>query len=545
MGEEPDAARVEGGTVKARHESSSELPETAAVEPAASEWPPPEASLSTDQFRQTHRRLEALYALAQEVYRCRSYDDVLSAALEFLDGLLSPERCVLAIQGMTGEMICSRFKGIRDGQALEQLPVSQNLLRKVRTGHLALLSTDAQEDDRLKDFKSVAAMNIRSVMCAPLGTKDVPRGFVYLDSRLESGIFTRQDLLFLTAVCRLVDLTIQSVERLAHEHEQADRREKLLAALRGELFRNCNLVGQSEAILAAYRQLKRVSKTSLPILLAGETGTGKELLARAAHLNSPRGQGPLVTVNLAAANPNLVESELFGHEAGAFTGAVERRVGLLERADGGTLFLDEVSRLPVELQSKLLRAIESREFCRAGGNDQVRSDFRVIVASSQDLGRLASEGHFLPDLYYRLAGATVTVPPLRERPEDIPILVDHFLAEEAMNQTFSPEAIRALQAYSWPGNVRQLRNTVIAMACMNDTGRISAEDCESYFLRSAPGGSAASAGFVPLPELLAGVERRHIIAALDRSSGNNNEAIRLLGIARATFFERKRRYGIK
>ena len=529
-----------GGRIVTANDDDNALPDYVAVDPQSNDWLCGKDTLSAQDLPQAHAKLKALCALGQAVYLNRTPDQILEAAMVFLDALLCPERCILAVFGDDDQITDFRCTGLHADVPMSDLPVSQSILRMVREDYVAVLSTDAQKDTRLKEFKSVRDENIRSVLCVPLGTESDVRGIVYLDSRIETKAFNKDDLLFLTAVCRFLDLGIHHATQLQDAKEQARLSEQRLVCLREELFQKHKIIGNSRAIVDAYQRIKQIASAPLSIVLTGETGTGKELFAHAVHLSSPRADAPFVVTNLAAINANLIESELFGHEAGAFTGAYEKRLGLLERADGGTLFLDEIARAPKETQFKLLRAIEQKKFERVGGNELLRSDFRVIAATSQDLQTMMQEGQILPDLYFRLAEATVSLPALRERTEDIPLLVDHFLKQERIPRRFSPQAIEVLKSYAWPGNIRQLRSTVLGVACVTDDNPIDSVHVREH-LRIFEQSTTADA-LVTLSERLADAEREHILLALETANGNKNEAIKLLGMARATFFERLKRY---
>ncbi|HLU68184.1 MAG TPA: sigma-54 dependent transcriptional regulator [Kofleriaceae bacterium] len=338
------------------------------------------------------------------------------------------------------------------------------------------------------------------------------------------------------------------------------------------------IVGQSEALREVLARVEQVAPTSSTVLLRGETGTGKELVAHAIHINSNRSDKPFVRVNCAALAPGVLESELFGHEKGAFTGAVARRPGRFELADGGTLFLDEVGDLPMEVQIKLLRALQEREFERVGGTETISVDVRVISATNRDLEAMIDTGAFREDLYYRLNVFPIHLPALRERTGDIPILVDHFIGKFARSagkrvSGCTPEAMEKLQSYTWPGNVRELENIVERAMILVKGDRVEAADLDFGRRAQQAGGAAPQAamhrqkteplptiapvgagaaaadatasGSRPLAERLADEERREIIAAVDRSGGNIALAARVLGINRSTLYYRLRKHGLE
>ncbi|MCS6913560.1 MAG: sigma-54 dependent transcriptional regulator [Myxococcales bacterium] len=367
---------------------------------------------------------------------------------------------------------------------------------------------------------------------------------------------------------------VQAIER--YHLRQENRRlqvqlQQYAGYLKQELhgaFEFGQLVGDSPRLREVLARVEQVAKTHSTVLLRGETGTGKELVAHAIHINSPREGKPFVRVNCAALASGVLESELFGHEKGAFTGAVTRRIGRFELADGGTLFLDEVGDLPMEVQVKLLRVLQEQEFERVGGAETVRVDVRLVSATNRDLEALVAEGKFREDLYYRLNVFPIFLPPLRERIEDIPKLVEHFLAKWARRNRLQvrgiePQALEMLQRYSWPGNVRELENLIERALIVARGPEISVADLD--FGRRGPpltGGVAAPAvpasspppppaapvSFAPqgrsLQNRLHEQEKSEIIAAIEQSEGNIAGAARLLGINRSTLYYRLRKHGL-
>ncbi len=321
------------------------------------------------------------------------------------------------------------------------------------------------------------------------------------------------------------------------------------------------LIGRSAAMIEVYKEIGRVARTEMTVLLMGESGTGKELVARAIHANSTRSRAPFVTVNMAAIPKDLIESELYGHEKGSFTGAVERRPGKFELATGGTLFLDEIGEMPMELQAKLLRVLQEREIDRVGGTRPLPVDVRIVAATNADLARSVEEGRFRRDLYYRLAVVPIRLPSLREREGDVILLARHFLAKygehlKGRALTLSKDAEPLLLAHAWPGNVRELQN-VIQRALLKLAGqRVSAKDLVGL-LPAAAVQERGLAGLVesildgPPPEsgryqaAIAAMEAPLIAAALARTNGNQLRAAELLGMNRNTLRERMRALGMK
>ena len=302
-----------------------------------------------------------------------------------------------------------------------------------------------------------------------------------------------------------------------------------------------DLVSSAPAMHPVFQLIEDVAPTDTPVLITGETGTGKELVARAIHARSPRAFGPFVPINCGALAENLLESELFGHERGAFTGAVKARRGRLEMADSGTLFLDEVGEIPLKMQVDLLRVLEERRFQRVGGSDSLTSDFRLICATHQDLPQLINAGRFRRDFYYRINVIAISIPPLRERSEDVQALSRHFLDRFAreMNKPvkgLTPEARRLLSAYAWPGNVRELKNVMERAVVVCRSNLIGA--AELVFLQS---GSADETGGLTFQDM----EREHLRKILSLSEWNVSRAAQVLQIDRSTLMRKIKRFGLQ
>ena len=336
-------------------------------------------------------------------------------------------------------------------------------------------------------------------------------------------------------------------ESLHQVRELKERLEAENVVLQQEIRRSGEfeeIVGRSPALVALLGNLQRVAATDAPVLVLGETGTGKDLVARAVHDRSPRRERPLVTVNCAALPPSLIESELFGYEKGAFTGAITRTPGRFEVADGGTILLDEVGELPLEVQAKLLRVLQTGEFERLGSSKTLRTDVRLVAATNRDLEREVREGRFRADLFYRLSVFPLTLPPLRSRPEDIPLLVWHVIARKQARlgrniERVTDRAMRAFRAYSWPGNIRELEN-VVERALILSTGAVLTID--PLFPGTRPDASPPTTG------LLSEVERRHILDVLEQCGwkvGGKGNAAERLGLNRCTLLSRMKKLGIE
>ncbi len=361
---------------------------------------------------------------------------------------------------------------------------------------------------------------------------------------------------------------LDNLEMVIHRGLETRRLKRENAELRRALDERSGLegiIGNSPPMIEVLEMIRQVAPARTTVLITGESGVGKELVARAIHRLSPRATHPFLAVHCAALNPNLLESELFGHEKGAFTGAHERRIGRFEAADGGTLFLDEIGEIDAAIQVKLLRVLESRSLERVGGTHPIEVDVRLITATNQDLKRLVDAGRFREDLYYRLNVVHIHIPPLRERPEDIPILLDHFLrrfTRENQKQIngFTKEALKILNVYSWPGNVRELRNAVERMVVMARGTSLTLGDVPADIrqavaeqLADSESGAAETPGaesgppgeIAPEPTLdITENERNLIVRALEQCNGNRSAAARKLGISRRTLHRKLHRYGL-
>jgi DNA-binding NtrC family response regulator len=332
------------------------------------------------------------------------------------------------------------------------------------------------------------------------------------------------------------------IERLSKQKRLMDAYQMLQARLsEWDTVAFQDLVGQSDAMRSVFGAIEEVAQTEAPVLVTGETGTGKELVARAIHARSLRAQGPFIAVNCGALPAHLLESELFGHERGAFTGAVKTRLGRLEMADRGTLFLDEVGEISHAMQVRLLRTLEDKRFLRLGGQREIKSDFRLLCATHRDLDEMVAAGKIRSDFFYRINVISVEVPPLRERREDISLLAVHFMQAYARETNrpvtrISPAALHLLDGHDWPGNVRELRNVIERAVVVNQTGGI--ETADLTFLKPREE-TASSSG------TLAEVEANHILKTLTRCAWNISKASRNLGIHRGTLSRRMKKLGIE
>ncbi|AJF05546.1 sigma-54-dependent transcriptional regulator [Geoalkalibacter subterraneus] len=344
---------------------------------------------------------------------------------------------------------------------------------------------------------------------------------------------------YLVKPCKNEEILLAVKKALGYRRLQAQN-----AALRRELDveRSGGIIGNSPAVRKLLDDVERAASVRSSVLIFGETGTGKELVARALHHAGARAKEALVTVNCAAFAENLLESELFGHERGAFTGATQRKRGLLEVADGGTLFLDEIGEFPLSLQPKLLRALQEQRFRRVGGTAEIESDVRIVAATHRDLQQMTETGAFREDLFYRLNVVVLEIPPLRRRREDIPLLALHFLRRSAREmdrpvRDLAPETIQRLQQYSWPGNVRELQNVMERSVLFSTTAVLNPADLPApvgdVAQNVSPGASNIPEFDAPLPELMDRMEKELIRKALRQTGGVQAQAAELLGISRS------------
>ena len=412
-------------------------------------------------------------------------------------------------------------------------PFARTLLAEVRRRKEPLLCTS--EGD-LDPTHSMVQAGVRSAMVAPLRIGDEIHALLYVDRLSGSHGFSRTDLEFLAAVGNQLAVQLHNMSNVAELQAEVVRlqTEPTQAPI--------NLIGDDPGVRAVLSFVRKAAPTTAPVLILGESGTGKELVARAIHQHSTRAERPLQIVNCAALAESLVESTLFGHVKGAFTGADETRPGLFELADQGTLFLDEVGELPLLVQSKLLRALEQGEVQRVGDGSVRTVDVRLIAATNRDLADEVKKGGFREDLFHRLDVLAVTLPPLRARPTDIDVLIDHFLHENARRlvqplKRLSPESRALLLRYGWPGNVRQLRNT-IERACIMAADKI----IQPGDLPEGIRGAEITAFSTPLVSL-GQVEKAHILRVLEHCGGNKKAAAELLEIDRSTLYAKLRQYG--
>ncbi|MDG2129056.1 MAG: sigma 54-interacting transcriptional regulator [Fuerstiella sp.] len=429
--------------------------------------------------------------------------------------------------------------------------VSDNLSRVVLSSREAVLARDVEDDQQLAVFDSLGEMRAMSVICAPIHCDDQVRGLVHLYATNPDNALDKHDLEYTLAVARQLALALDHLSERDSLKSGLAQARNVNKSLRQHFDTEFKLIGDSSAMTDLREKIVLIAETHANVLIRGESGCGKELIARNIHFNSPRREGPFVCLNCAALNENLLESELFGHEKGAFTGASDRKIGRFEQAHQGTLFLDEVGEMSTAIQAKFLRALEGHPFERIGGRKPIEVDVRIVAATNKDLEEAVEGGDFRKDLYFRLHVAELIARPLRERPDDIPILAEFFL-QKFVEKTgrvisgYSEDAQSLLTSYDWPGNVRELQNTIerTVILCRNEIIRGTDVQLSSFASRlsSQPTLPAATVNYHEMS--LSDVERDHILATLDFTDWNKSQAAQILGIERSTLDRKLKRYHV-
>jgi Nif-specific regulatory protein len=399
------------------------------------------------------------------------------------------------------------------------------VVQRIRRDGVGLVVSDVPGDATFSKVGTLAELRVRSVLCVPLVVSGAVVGAIYLDSRSPTENFDENHLQVMTAVAGIASLAFDNVrhwEQLQQENQE----------LRAQVNLEHNMLGGSSPMRDVFEFIRRVAPTDSTVLVEGESGTGKEMVARAIHRNSSRAERPFVAINCAAITETLLESELFGHEKGAFTGAVSQKKGKMEAADGGTLFLDEVGELAPSLQAKLLRVLQEREFERVGGIRPLKLDIRLIAATNTLLSEAVKNGTFRKDLYYRLNVVAVTMPALRDRREDIPLLADHFIAKASRKcksrmKPLSVEARLYLMNYDWPGNVRELENAIERALVLGSTDSILPDDLPEAVLEAGSPLTASNAKYLGT---IKDTKKQLILQALQQADGGYIEAAKALGM---------------
>jgi Nif-specific regulatory protein len=498
------------------------------------------------------RELSLLFEISQILDRTLDLEQVFMPVLEAISKHMGMVHGTLSlVNRQTGEVRVAAGIGLSTKQQERgRYQIGEGVTGKVvETGQPAIVPRVSEEPlflDRTGVREGLEREDI-SFLCVPIKLEGEVIGALSADRLFADGISFEEDVRLLAIIGSMIAQAVRLRQQAQEE------RERLLAEtsrLRHELeerFRPANIIGRSKAMQAVYDLVAQVAKSSATVLLRGESGVGKELVAHAIHYSSPRAAKPFVRVNIGALPETVVESELFGHEKGAFTGAVAQRKGDFELADGGTIFLDEIGDLSANTQILLLRVLQEKEYRRVGSSTPLKTDARVIAATNRDLEELVERGEFRQDLYYRLNVFPIHVPPLRERKTDIPLLTDHFVekynkAHGKRVRRISTPAIDMLMSYHWPGNVRELENCIERAVLLTEDDVIHGHHLPPTLQTAEASGTTPASN---LEAALGAVEREMILDALKSSRGNMAQAARSLGITERIMGLRVKKYGIE
>ncbi len=472
------------------------------------------------------RNLNALLKISRIVHAIRDLNELQGKLLDQIFDIVPAGRGAILLGDKEGQQFSSTFGRTRQAGHAQLVKVSRTIARQVLEQGIGILGSDVAGSEGLREIESLAASQVRSLLCVPLTVFEQVIGCIYLDSDSPRNRLNEEHLQLVTAIAGISAVALDTVRRL-HWLEQENAR------LTVEISQERSLVGgEGERMKEVYQFLKRAAPTDSTVLIEGESGTGKELAARALHRNSPRANKPFVAINCSAIPETLLESDLFGHERGAFTGAASLKRGRLEVADGGVVFLDEIGELAPTLQVKLLRVLQEREFERVGGIQPIKVDIRLIAATNCNLEQAVRDGRFRQDLYYRLAVLKITMPTLRDRKEDIPMLVRHFVQKHAKRckvkaRPVSHEALACMTNYDWPGNVRELENAIERALVLASSDVILPEDLpESLLERPALPEMIEAKYHLAVKEL----KKQLILNAVEQTQGSYAEAARILGV---------------
>lgn len=486
------------------------------------------------------RHLNTLFKISGVVNAVRSLEEIQQKLLEAVLDDIPAQRAAILLVGDAGGEFISAFGWDKTPGTRTTIRVSRTVTGQVLREGVSVLSNDVVGGEQFVRAESLVASHVHSLLCVPLAIAERVFGVIYLDAADPETVFDEDHLQLLTAIAGVASLALENVRRL-----ESLKDENLL--LREDAGVAHNIIGESAQIRRVSELLARVAPHDSTVLVRGESGTGKELAARAIHAQSPRREHPFVAINCATLSENLLESELFGHERGAFTGAVAQKKGKLEVAQRGTVFLDEVGELPLNVQAKLLRVLQEREFERVGSNRSIKVDVRVIAATNKDLEEAVAQGTFRKDLFYRLNVVSLSMPALSERREDIPLLANYFVSKYARKCKrrvlgFSPEARACLSGYGWPGNIRELENAVERAVVLGTTDFIEVEDLPDAVLEGLQPSQLHEHKFY---EAIIETKKRLVLDALARANGNYTEAARTLGIHPNNLHRLVRTLGLK
>ena len=487
--------------------------------------------------------IDQLKAISSWVSSVQDLDKLLQLIIESATGVVRAGAASLLLLDPKTDTLYFKVTTGAKGEAVKEftVKVGQGIAGHVAKTGQALLIADAQKDDRwMRDISDSIDFETRSMACVPLKINNRTIGVVQVINKRDDTQFTQADMDVLEEFSRLAALAIASARNLEQVRQENQD-------LKKELGEKHQIIGKSIVLKKVLEDAQKLSRTKTTALIQGESGTGKELLARLIHRESPRKDKPLVVLNCAALPEPLLESELFGHEKGAFTGAVGRKLGKFETAHEGTLFLDEIGEMAPGIQAKLLRVLQEGVFYRVGGNIPITVDVRVLSATNKNLKKEVGEGNFREDLYYRLNVVQLNMPPLRERLEDVPYLAGHFLEgfkkETGLSGlTISDAAMDKMSHYNWPGNVRELRNAIERAVVMGDGKTIVPEDLP--IATSLPKFAGLKVGLT-LDDALNEFKKEFILLTLKHTGGNRSNAAKIMDIQRTYLSRLITRYDIR
>jgi len=499
-----------------------------------------------------HKELASLYRLALDMGAAPGAKELSEVVLAGLDGsthfdigavLLLPK--AVERDAKASQLTVVAYKAKAEGPYHK---VSSYLSMQVLSTCEAILARDVRKDTRLSQRDDLGELRAESVICAPIQLGPLVHGLIHLYSTDPNRPFQPEDLEFTIAVADQMAVALRNLKEKESLASGLDRIRTDYETLRQQLQTESEIVGQSPEVDEMRQTIAQIAPTDAIVLIRGESGVGKELVARAIHFKSTRASRPFCTMNCAALAESLLESELFGHEKGSFTGATERKIGKYEQAHRGTLFLDEVGEMSLAIQAKFLRVLEGHPFERVGGRSAVRVDVRVVAATNRNLEREVERGTFRKDLYFRLHVVEIVVTPLRKRRSDIPVLAEHFLtcsARKTARQvgSFSRGALDAMKVYDWPGNVRELQNVVERAVILCPGDQVREEDIRLSALRTPPSDPSIAVMDGKYREMtLVALEKEHILATLEHTNGNMTRTAEILGIERSTLYLKLKRY---
>ena len=480
------------------------------------------AAAGGSQISRVNRDLNALLKIATGIGGIRDSESLQWQLLGFLFDIVPAQRGAVLFFDKKGE-VSSTAAWDRERGPEHPVPVSKAILQQVFQERAGMI-VDRTADSAFGG-SGAAEPEVRSLLCVPLVLSGQALGAIYLDTGKPAEQFDEHHLEVMNAVAGIAALALDNMRHWEHLEQENQ-------ALRAEMDLEHNMIGESARMRAVFEFIRRVAPTDSTVLIHGESGTGKELVARAIHRNSPRAERPFVAINCAAITETLLESELFGHEKGAFTGATSQKKGKVEIAEGGTLFLDEISELAPGLQAKLLRVLQEREFERVGGTTPITLDIRLVAATNKNLAEAMENGSFRKDLYYRLNVVAVPMPALRERREDVAPLAEHFIAKASRKcktkiKAISPEAQACLMSYDWPGNVRELENAIERALVMGSGEMLMPDDLPEAVLEGGAGESDPAAKY---HGAIKESKKQLVLQALQQANGNYIDAAKILGI---------------